>query len=85
MTNQKEVRMAAWEYLELIIEGHNGSLGAAHNMLVTTSDGRFQNAKMPTNVKGVMDQIGADGWELVVAQGGSRGLGGLGAWFKRPR
>jgi hypothetical protein len=83
-----------WEYLFLIITGHNKSLYEADNMLVTTSDGRWRQEKMPKNVFGVVRQVGEEGWEMVQCNAGSGGNGGVFVWpehysfeavFKRAR
>ena len=61
--------MTAWEYLFLNVEGHNGDLLTAKNMLVTTSNGRWQGVRMPTNVIDVVNQLGAGGGEMVNSAG----------------
>ena len=39
--------------------------------MVTTSDGRWQEATMPTDVIGLVNQLGLDGWEMVNSSGPS--------------
>jgi hypothetical protein len=61
--------MTAWEYLFLEIVGHNKGLMEAQNMVITTSDGRWRRAQMPTNVIGFVNQLGGEGWEMVNSSG----------------
>ena len=63
--------MTQWEYLFLRIWGHNKNLDEAQNMIVTTSDGRWQDQKLPTDVFGLVRQLGEEGWEMVNCGGGN--------------
>jgi hypothetical protein len=54
-----------WEYLFPKIVGHNKMLHEAENMLVSTSDGRWNREKMPTNPVSMVTQLGDEGWEMV--------------------
>jgi len=82
--------MITWEYLFLRVLGHNKGLSEANNMLVTTSDVRWNLEKMPKNVPGLLNGLGAEGWELIASTDGS-GRGNVGpgelfeAIFKRPK
>lgn len=82
--------MAGWEYLFLVIKGHNDGLDSAKNTLVWTSDGRWNETKMPKDVIGIVNSLGAEGWEMVASNGstGERNwvapVGGYDAVFKRP-
>ena len=60
-----------WEYLTLLITGHNKALYEAQNMLVTTSDGRWRATKMPNDPMAIVNQLGKEGWELVNYSGWS--------------
>lgn len=71
-----------WAYLFVTIHGHNKPLYEAQNMLVTTSDGRWQQTKLPADLPGFVNQLGQEGWELVRVDGNSH-IGGEFA-FKRP-
>jgi hypothetical protein len=82
-----------WEYLELTAIGHHEPLSDARNAMVTTTDGRYAQAKMPKEaIIDVVNEFGAEGWELVstsgsTLQGGLLGPGyldGFAAMFKRP-
>jgi hypothetical protein len=84
--------MTAWEYLFLEILGDKKGVDPAQNMRVTTSDGRWQNARIPTNVVGLVNQLGSEGWEMVNSSGttvigtvGSVPLIDFSAVFKRPK
>jgi len=57
--------MTAWEYVFLDIEGHGPALDGAKNMVVTTSDGHWQRTKMPKDVRGIVNELGGEGWEMV--------------------
>jgi hypothetical protein len=61
--------MTKWEYLFLEIDGHNTKLKLAQNMLVTTSDGRWEKARMPKDVIGIGNQLGSEGWEMIGSSG----------------
>ncbi len=85
--------MAKWDYMFLEIKGHNAPLIEAGNMLVTTSDGRCESEKMPTNIIGVVRRLCEEGWEMVNSSGGGDANGNVGvlpggsfeAVFKRPQ
>jgi hypothetical protein len=85
--------MQRWEYLWLCIYGHNSdTLGGAKNIVVNTSDGRWQREKMPNDsmtVVEIVNQLGSEGWEMVSSSDWSlhyyptpRGF--FAAVFKRP-
>jgi len=79
--------------VELTAVGHHESLSDARNAVVSTTDGRYWKTKMPKEaIIGVLNELGAEGWELV-STGGSTLQGGLispgcldgfAAMFKRP-
>ena len=77
--------MTGWEYLFLEVEGHNRSLDVAQNTLVTASDGRWQNTRMPKDVSGLFNQLGAEGWEMVGGSYWTLRATAFDAVFKRPR
>jgi hypothetical protein len=55
-----------WEYLALEVEPHRDTgLSSAKNMLVTTSDGRYQDTQMPTDVMKILQELGSEGWEMI--------------------
>lgn len=67
-----ETRAVAWEYLFLWIVGHNKPLSEADNMLVTTSDGHWDQARMATSrasIVAVLNELGRQGWEMVNSSG----------------
>ena len=84
--------MTKWEYLILRIVGHNKELSDAQNMVVYTSDGRFDGrVRQPKDVHGLINSLGADGWEMMSSSGAAGQIGLVGvapAWnveavFKR--
>jgi len=85
--------MQRWEYVELTAVGHHEPLADARNALVSTTDGRYWKTKMAKGaIITVLNELGAEGWELV-STGGSTLQGGLiapgfldgfAALFKRP-
>lgn len=84
--------MPAWEYLFLEVTGHNRPLRQAENMLVTSSDGRWADSKMPKDIIGIVNQLGAEGWEMINSSGGgdsnfivTPSHYGFEAVFKRPK
>lgn len=78
--------MAGREYLFLLIEGHNKPIGYADNVLVWTSDGRWNYTKMAKDVLGIVNQLGAESWEMVESShyNPSNSASGYAAVFKRP-
>jgi hypothetical protein len=52
--------MQQWEYLFLEVGGDGLILREAKNMRVTTSDGRWDRTKMPKDIPGVTNQLGAE-------------------------
>ena len=82
--------MAAWEYLHLFMksewsrEGGLKALRDSRNMQVTSSDGRWENTKLPAAPMEIMAQLGAEGWEIVSIDGSPDAVS-LWAWFKRQR
>lgn len=81
-----------WECLFLDIYGHNKQLHESQNMIVTTSDGRWNGERMPRNVMAIVNQLGADGWEMInsngmqgVNSGAVTPAHGFQAVFKRPK
>jgi hypothetical protein len=92
-----EQGVTAWEYMYLYIEGHKAMLHTASTMVVTTSDGRWSQEKLPrtaATIVAVLNELGREGWEMV----NSSGNGGtftpatpsvhamtFEAMFKRPR
>ncbi len=88
--------MQQWEYLFLSVEGDQGPLWKEKNVVVWTSDGRWKNEKLPkaqTPITGILNQLGAEGWEMVNCGGlsGSNSYvqvlpsGDFQAVFKRPK
>ena len=59
--------VTGWEYLVLKIQGQQGQIDQSKNMLVTTSDGRHTDAVMPMNIMGLVNEMGAEGWEMLNA------------------
>lgn len=61
--------MVAWIYLGLTIKGDRaGPLAQAKNIVVTSTDKRWQDAKMPNSPTAVIDvvnSLGSEGWEMV--------------------
>ena len=81
--------MQQWEYLFLEIVGHDDTLRAARNMLVTSSDGRWQEERMPMGPASIVNQLGAEGWEMI-ERGAHMWMSsetgpGFSAVFKRPK
>jgi len=76
--HREEKDMATWEYLFLSIEGHNDTLRKAQNMLVSTSDGRWNDEKMPNDPAGLVNRLGIEGWEMVNSCGNISSLMGVG-------
>lgn len=86
--------MGQWEYLFLKITTNSGDLRQGRDMLVSTSDGRWQGASMPADPISVLNTLGSEGWEMVqhMTHGGWAVHGGGGpftfdafaAVFKRP-
>src|SRR4051812_2676892 len=62
-------RRRRWEYLTLEIEALRDAGIGVVGMFVTTSDGRYDRASMPPQPMDVLNELGADGWELVACSG----------------
>ncbi len=79
--------MANWEYLYVSIAsdraGPTSILMRSQAMVVSTSDGRFDKAKMPTNPMGFLGQLGSEGWEMITVDGSP--YTSIHGWFKRQR
>lgn len=77
--------MSSWEYVMVQCFGHNKPLGAAENILVTSSDGRFQQSKMRNDFMSIVSIYGDDGWELVQIEGDTVSGFYKNFYFKRPK
>jgi hypothetical protein len=73
-----------WEYLWVDLRGDGDQGLSEQDMLVTTTDGRFQGTKMPTDPIRIINELGAEGWEMVGFLGSPQGMG-ITAVFKRPK
>lgn len=87
----KEGAVQRWEYLYLSIfgetnwDGTGRPLANSKEMLVWTSDKRYQDKKMPVDTMGIINQLGDEGWEMVEYVGIAFQPHCVAAVFKRPK
>jgi hypothetical protein len=62
-------RRRRWEYLTLEIEALRDAGIGTVAMWVTTSDGRYDHTSMPNEPMAVLNELGADGWDMVECGG----------------
>ena len=62
--------MEQCEYLQVTWRGHNRLYVDAQNVVVSVSDGRLTQERMPsTAVPVLMNELGSEGWEMVSTYG----------------